>query len=99
VTTADRIEGAALFWHVPWQKFLVFSLMEGTDEALAALYQAGVESAHRLGCKAIGLVHPFLAELHRRQSLFGLDKHGGDTVQLLLRASGPSARLERTMVE
>jgi hypothetical protein len=80
------IEGAALFWYVPWQKFLVFSLMEGTDEALAALYQAGVASAHRLGCNAIGLVHPSLAELHRRQKLFGLDEHGGDTVQLLLRA-------------
>jgi len=84
VTTADGMKGAALFWHVPWQKFLVFSLMEGTDEALAALYQAGVATAHRLGCKAIGLVHPSLAELHRRQTLFGLDEHGGDTVQLML---------------
>jgi hypothetical protein len=83
------IEGAALFWHVPWQKFLVFSLMEGTDEALASLYQAGVASAHRLGCRAIGLVHPSLAELHRRQALFGLEEHGGDTVQLILRPSGP----------
>jgi hypothetical protein len=89
VTTTGGIEGAALFWHVPWQKFLVFSLMEGTDAALAALYQAGVASAHRLGCKAIGLVHPSLAELNRRQSLFGLDEHGGDTVQLLLKVSGP----------
>ena len=84
------IEGAALFWHVPWQEFMVFSLMEGTDEALAALYQAGVASAHRLGCKAIGLVHPSLAELHRRQALFDLDEHGGDTVQLMLRVSGPA---------
>jgi len=89
VTSADGIEGAALFWHIPWQKFLVFSLMEGTDEALAALFQAGVESAHRLGCQAIGLAHPSLAELHRRQRLFGLDERGGDTVQLMLRVSGP----------
>jgi len=89
VTTADGIEGAALFWHVPWQKFLVFSLMEGTDEALAALYQAGVENAHRLGCKAIGLVHPSLAELHRRQRLFGLDERGSDTVQLVFKVSDP----------
>jgi hypothetical protein len=84
------LEGAALFWHVPWQKFLVFSLMEGTDAALAALYQVGVANAHRLGCKAIGLVHPSLAELHRRQSLFGLDEHGSDTVQLVLKTSGPA---------
>ena len=90
VTTADGLEGAALFWHVPWQKFLVFSLMEGTDEALADLYQAGVASANRLGCRSIGLVHPSLAELHRRQSLFGLDEHGGDTVQLVLKTSGPA---------
>lgn len=89
VTAADGIEGAALFWHVPWQKFLVFSLMEGTDEALAALYQTGVASANRLGCKAIGLVHPALAELHRRQRLFALDEHGGDTVQLVLKVSDP----------
>jgi hypothetical protein len=89
VTTAGGMGGAALFWHIPWQKLLVFSLMEGTDEALAALYQAGVESAHRLGCKAIGLVHPSIAELHRRQSLFGLNECGGDTVQLILTPSGP----------
>jgi hypothetical protein len=55
---------------------------------LSALYQAGVESARRLGCKAIGLVHPSLAELHRRQRLFGLDERGCDTVQLLLKAPG-----------
>ncbi len=89
VTTAGRMEGAAFFRHVPWQEFLVFSLMEGTDEALAALYQAGVASANRLDCKAIGLVHPSLAELHRRQTLFGLDECGRDTVQLMLRASDP----------
>jgi hypothetical protein len=89
VTFADGIEGAAFFWHIPWQGKLVFSLMEGTDAALAALYQVGVASAHRLGCKAIGLVHPSLAELHRRQRLFGLDERGGDTVQLVLKVSGP----------
>jgi hypothetical protein len=93
VTTADGMEGAALFWHIPWQEFLVFSLMEGTDEALAALYQAGVASAHRLGCKAIGLVHPSLAELHRRQVLFGLAQSGCDTVALILRTAGPVGKL------
>jgi hypothetical protein len=95
VTAADGIEGAAFFWHVPWQKFLVFSLLEGTDAALAALYQTGVESARRLGCRSIGLVHPSLAELHRRQSLFGLDEHGSDTVQLVLKLSG-TAGVART---
>jgi len=82
VRTKGRLLGAALFWLVPWQKFMVFSLMEGTDEALSALYRAGVLKAHALNCKAIGLVHPSLDELHRRQTLFGLAPCGCETVQL-----------------
>jgi len=81
---SGRLLGAALCWLVPWQRFVVFSLMEGSDQTLRELYRAGVRRAHDLGCKAIGLVHPSLAELHRRQVLFGLEPSGQDTVQLRL---------------
>ncbi len=84
VKDKDTLLGAALSWFVPWQKLLVFSLMEGEDGALDALYRAEVRKAHSLGCRAIGLVHPSLAELHRRQGLFGLEPAGRETVQLLL---------------
>ncbi len=79
----NQLVGAAMFWHIPWQRFLVLSVMEGTDEALQALYRAGVASARRLGCTAIGMVHPSPDEMHRRQELFGLETAGGYTVQLI----------------
>jgi hypothetical protein len=78
-----RMVGVGMFWHVPWQGHLVFSVMEGTDEALEALYRAGVVAAHERGCRSIGLVHPSLNELNRRQALFGLETSGCDTVQLI----------------
>jgi hypothetical protein len=81
----ERMVGAGMFWHVPWQRLLVFSVMEGPDEALRALYHGGVAAAHDLGCRSIGLVHPSLSELHRRQALFGLPTSGCDTVQLISR--------------
>lgn len=79
----ERMVGTGMFWHVPWQGLLVFSVMEGTDEALRALYRGGVVAAHERGCKSIGLVHPSLDELHRRQALFGVETSGCDTVQLM----------------
>lgn len=78
-----RMVGAAMFWYIPWQEFLVLSIMEGTDEALKALYRAGVMSAHRLKCTAVGMVHPSLKEMHRRQRLFGLQTAGCHTIQLI----------------
>jgi hypothetical protein len=75
--------GAAMYWHVPWQNFLVLSIMEGTDEALKALYRAGVMFGHTSGCNAIGMVHLSDDEMHRRQELFGLPTHGDFTVQLI----------------
>lgn len=80
-----QMVGAAMFWHIPWQKFLVLSIMEGTDPGLKALYEAGVSAARRLECKAIGMVHPSLEEMHRRQELFGLKTSGCETVQLIYR--------------
>jgi hypothetical protein len=81
----ERMVGAGMFWHVPWQGLLVFSVMEGTDEALKALYHGGVVAAHDRGCRSIGLAHPSLSELRRRQALFGLETSGWacDTVQLI----------------
>lgn len=86
--------GAAMCWHVPWQEFLVFSIIHGTDEALEALYASAVASAHTLNCKAVGLVHPSLGELNRRQRLFGLEVCGAETVQLTreLGSRGSSVR-------
>ncbi len=84
----DRMIGAALFRHVPWQEFLVLSIMDGTDEALKALYRAGLVAAHRMGCKAVGMVHPSLKEMHRRQRMFGLQQHGEETVQLIYTQEG-----------
>jgi len=81
----ERMVGAAMFWHVPWQKLLVLSVMEGTDEALRTLYHAGVAAAHERGCRTIGLMHPSIEEVHRRQVLFGLQTSGCDTVQLISR--------------
>jgi hypothetical protein len=83
-----RMVGAVLLWHIPWQKFLVFSVLEGRDDALKALFGAGVRTAHSFGCKAIGLVHPSLNELHRRQALFGLEPSGQDTVQFINQKTG-----------
>lgn len=80
--------GAAMFIHVSWQKFLVLSLMEGTNEALRHLYRAGVRAAHRLGCTAIGMVHPSLEEVHRRQKLFALRPSGCYTVHLIYQRTG-----------
>jgi hypothetical protein len=80
--------GAAMFIHVPWQKFLVLSLMEGTNKALRHLYRTGVYAAHRLGCTAIGMVHPSLEEMHRRQKLFSLQPSGCYTVHLIHQRTG-----------
>ena len=84
----NGIVGAAMFIHVSWQKFLAFSLMEGTNEALRHLYRAGVHAAHRLGCTAIGMVHPSLGEMHRRQKLFSLQPSGCYTVHLIHQRTG-----------
>ena len=74
--------GAAMFWHIPWHKFMVLSIMEGTDKALIALYQAAIAASHNLKCTAIGIVHPSMKEMHRRQRLFGLEVSGTFAVQL-----------------
>jgi hypothetical protein len=76
-------EGWAFLWHVAWQGLLVLSVMEGSDLALRALFRAGVRAAHRLGCKAIGMVHPSLSEMHRRERLFGLQPGGCHTIQFV----------------
>jgi len=75
--------GAGLFWHIPWQKFLVLSVIEGADSALKALFGTAIGLAHRLGCNAIGMVHPSLEEMQRRQGLFGLGIYGDYTIQLI----------------
>lgn len=79
----SQMVGGAMLWHIPWQKFLVLSIVEGTDDALRTLYRAGIRSARKLECTAIGLVHPSPDEMHRRQMLFGLEASGGYTVQLI----------------
>ena len=89
----ERMVGVGMFWHVPWQGLLVFSVMEGTDEALKALYHGGVAAALERGCRSIGLVHPSLSELHRRQTMFGLAASGCDTVQLINRSASASGFL------
>ncbi|UCG43981.1 MAG: hypothetical protein JSU73_05050 [candidate division WOR-3 bacterium] len=76
-------EGWAFFWHVQWQGLLVLSVMEGSDLALGALFRAGISAAHRLGCKGIGVVHPSLSEMHRRERLFGLQPGGCHTIQFV----------------
>ncbi len=76
--------GAAMVWFVNWQDFLVISIIEGTDEALKALFRKGIEIAHKLGCKSIGMTHPSMKEMNRRQRLFGLSVDGCFTVQLIL---------------
>jgi hypothetical protein len=81
----NQVVGAAMFYHVPWQKFLVLSLMDGTDEALKALYRQGISTAYKLRCMAIGMVHPSFEEMKRRQQIFGLEEQGCETVQLIYR--------------
>ncbi len=78
-----RMTGAGLFWHIPWQNFLVLSVIDGADNALKALFGTAINLAHGLGCHAIGMVHPSLEEMQRRQGLFGLGTHGDYTVQLI----------------
>lgn len=81
-----QLVGALMLWHIPWQELLVFSVMEGSDEALNSLYREGIICAHKLGCKSIGMVHPCMGEMNRRQKMFGLDVRGWDTVQLIYRS-------------
>ncbi|MDD5528992.1 MAG: hypothetical protein PHX21_03065 [bacterium] len=78
-----RLVGALMLWHIKWQECLVFSVMEGSDEALKSLYREAIICAHKLGCKSIGMVHPSMGEMNRRQKLFGLNIRGCETVQLI----------------
>lgn len=79
----SRLVGAGLFWHIEWMRFLVLSIMEGTDEVLKTLYRHGISVAHRLGCTAIGMTYPRMEELNRRQRLFGLEVAGEVSMQLI----------------
>lgn len=90
-----QMVGAAMFWHIPWQKFLVLSIMEGTDQGLKTLYEAGVSAARRLECNTIGMVHPSLEEMHRRQALFSLEPSGCDTVQLIYHLYDTRGRVDK----
>ena len=84
VASSDgQMDGAALLHHVAWQDFMVVSIIDGSDEALKALFVSGVEVSRELGCNAIGLVHPDCDEMIRRQELFGLHNTGSITVQLI----------------
>ena len=83
VRKGDEITGAAMYWHVPWQKSLVLSIMEGSDDALIALFNKAMERTVELGCRSFGLVYPSLDEMNRRQTLFGLPNCGCYTVQLI----------------
>jgi len=77
------LTGAAMFWHVPWQKFLVLSVMEGSDDALIVLFNKAMERVHELECTSFGITHPSMAEMHRREELFGLPIYGCFTIQLI----------------
>lgn len=57
--------------------------MEGTDDALRALYRKGLSVARDFGCISFGLVYPSLAELNRRQTLYDLEMCGCETVQMI----------------
>jgi hypothetical protein len=93
-----RMTGAAMCYYIPWQRFLVGSIIEGDDESLNALYCEAVKIARSLNCKSIGLVHPSMNELNRRQVLFGLETAGCETVQLIHRSRNLPNLEEKAMI-
>lgn len=74
--------GYALLHHVPWQRLMALSALEGDDESILDIYRTACTRALDLGCTRIGLVHPDRAEVHRRQEMFGFPEKGSYTVQL-----------------
>jgi hypothetical protein len=87
-SSGKEITGASMFWHVPWQKFLVLSVMEGSYESLIALFTKAMERASDLGCINFGMVHPSHEEMYHRQTLFNLPNCGVYTVQLIRKEKG-----------
>jgi hypothetical protein len=74
--------GAALLHHVPWQRLMALSVLEGDDGSLTELYRTACTRALDLGCSRVGLVHPDRGEVHRRQGMFGFPEKGSYTIQL-----------------
>ena len=79
----NRIDGAALFWYVPWQKFLVLSILDGSEDAIKALFNKAIDKLKQLGCNAFGIVCPTMEEMHQLQKLLNLPLHGSYTIQFL----------------
>ncbi len=80
----DCMLGAAMYWKNDWQPSLILSIMEGTDEALRALFRSAIVSAGNMSCDAIMIMHLSVEEVNRRQRLFGLNEDGVNVPSFIL---------------
>jgi len=70
----DEITSVALFYHVPEIKYLFLSIIEGDNEFIRKAFNFGVQKARELHCVKVGMIHPNVEELSRRQKILGLEK-------------------------